>query len=368
MDTELTEEQVELVGAVRTLLERRAGSQAVRSAMDKDLDPGLWQTLAEEIGAAAIAIPEEFDGIGATAFESHLVLEALGEFLAPVPYFASAVIAAQTLLAAGDSEACARLLPEIASGHMIATLAWADAEGEWAPSSTAVSASRAGDDWLLEGTVPLVFDGMAATAFLVIAQTPSGPGIFEVTDPASVERVATPALDPTLRFASLTFTATSARQLASLEETALNRIRDTALIGISALQIGAATRGLDMTVEYAQQRVQFGRLIGSFQALKHRMADMHVALDTARSISRAAARALAANDPDTPRLAMMAKAYCTDALDLIASETIQLHGGIAITWEHDAHLVFKRAHALGQLFGQASDQRRRLARHLGLAG
>lgn len=368
MDTELTEEQSELVDAVRTLLERRAGSAAVRAAMAQpEGDTALWQTLAEEIGIAAIAVPEEYGGFGATVFESHLVLEQLGEALAAVPALGSGVLATQAILAAADEDASSRLLPALASGEQTGALAWADARGRWSPEDVAVTASAAGDAWTLDGEAPLVIDGGSAEILLAIARTESGPGLFEVVDASAVERVATPAVDPTLRFATLRFSGTPARALSLDEEAVLDRIRVSALVAISALQTGAAARGLSMTLEYAGQRVQFGRLIGSFQALKHRLADMHVQLESARSLSRAAARALAADDPDADRLAAMAKAWCGDALDLIASETIQLHGGIGITWEHDAHLVFKRAHALSQLFGQASAQRTQLATALGLA-
>lgn len=364
MDSELTDDQLEFVSAVRTLADRYATSAAVRGAFG-GTDDALWSKLAGEIGAAAIAIPEEFDGIGATEVESHLILEVLGEYLAPTPYLSSAVIAAGAILASGDAGAQERLLPGIASGEQVATLAWADPRGEWEPSSVELVATGGPQDWHLDGQVPLVLDGAHADVVLAIAQTPAGPALFEVADAAGINREVTPALDPTLNFATVTFTATPARIL-SLEPATMERVRDVFLIALSALQVGAAARGLAMTVEYAGQRVQFGRQIGSFQALKHRMADMHVALETARSISRAAARALAAGEPDTPRLAAMAKAWCSESLNLIASETIQLHGGIAITWEHDAHLVFKRAHALDQLLGQTSDQRRRLARELGL--
>jgi len=368
MDTELTEEQRELIGAVRALLERRGGSLAVRAAFDAPRgDERLWQGLAEEIGVAAISVPEEYDGFGATSFESHLVLEAIGEALAPVPAFGSAAIAVPALLATGDGEAASRILPRLASGEQTAALAWADPTGSWNPEGIAIDATPAGAAWTLSGTAPLVIDGVGADVLLVLAKTPTGVGVFEVADAATATLQATPALDPTLRLASLTLDGVAARALSVGDTTVLDRIRDTALVAITALQVGATARGLAMTVEYAGQRVQFGRALGSFQALKHRMADMHAALETARSISRAAARALADGDPETPVLAAMAKSWCGESLDRIAAETIQLHGGIGITWEHDAHLVFKRAHALGQLFGQPSAQRRRLASMLDVA-
>lgn len=364
--SELTEEQHEIVEAVKAIADRHANSAAVRESFG-GIATKLWETLAGEVGAAAIGIPEEYDGLGMTPMESHLILEILGEYLAPTPFLSSAVVAAGALLASGADDACARLLPAIAAGETVATLAWASPSGQWDPSHSALEAAPAGDSWEVSGTSRLVLDGVEADLVLAVARGPEGPVLVEITDSGRVTRERVPALDPTLNLAELTFDKARARVLSDSGAT-IDRVRDTFLIALTALQVGAAARGLAMTVEYAGQRVQFGRPIGSFQALKHRMADMHVALETSRSISRAAARALAEDSSDVSRLAAMAKAWCSDALNLIASETVQLHGGIAITWEHDAHLVFKRAHALDQLLGQASDQRQRLAVDLGLKG
>ncbi|MDL9979316.1 acyl-CoA dehydrogenase family protein [Microbacterium sp. ASV49] len=368
MQFDLSEEQQELVSMMRALLQQRSGSTAVRAAMTSDsgYDAELWRVLCEEIGAASLAIPEEYGGAGFTSAETHLVLEELGYALTPSPFFGSAVLAAQALLLSGDADACERLLPGIADGSQIAALAWADAAGNWAPGSVDVTATRAGDAWALDGETPLVLFGGIADVVVAIARTDVGPALFEVTDVDAVERIATPALDPTQRFATLGFAGVPAKMLAAGSDARLDVLRDRALTAITALQVGAAARGLDMTVAYAGQRVQFGRTIGSFQALKHRMADMHVELETARTASRAAAWAAAHDAPELVELAPLAKARCSDALNRIAGETIQLHGGIAITWEHDAHLVFKRAHATAQLLGDADAQRRRIQSSLGL--
>lgn len=366
MSSSLTEEQDELVSFLRTLLAQRSDSAAVRAAMTSadGWDRALWRVLCEEIGAASLAIPEQFGGAGFTAVETHLVLEELGYALTPSPYLASVGIAAPALLASGADDACERVLPGIADGSTIATLAWADAAGSFAPEKVALTA-RQDAGWLLDGESPLVLDGLASDVVIAIARTPQGPGLFLIDDAASVERVATPALDPTLRFATLRFDGAAA-ELLSTDPAVFAAIRAAALSAIAALQTGAAARGLDMTVTYAGQRRQFGRLIGSFQALKHRMADMHVRVETARTASRAAARAIADDAPGAAEAAVLAKSWCGEGLDLVASETIQLHGGIGITWEHDAHLVFKRAHALRQLFGTPEQQRERLAEELGL--
>lgn len=369
MQFDLSEEQQELVAFIRSLLEQRSDSTSVRRAIadQPGFDPEVWRVLCEEIGAASLAIPEEYGGAGFSTYESHLVLEELGYALTPSPYLGSVAIAAQALLAAGNEEVCTRLLPGIADGSQIAALAWADPNGGWSPE-TVDAVATPGEPWRLNGAVPLVLDGGTADLLLVIAQTPDGTGLFEAINPVAVPREHTPAVDPTLRFATLRFHDTPAAPVAIGEAAHLDVVRDRALTAISALQVGAAARGLDMTVAYAKQRVQFGRPIGSFQALKHRMADLHVQVDTARTASRAAAWAVANDAPEVAELAALAKAWCSDALDLVASETVQLHGGIGITWEHDAQLVFKRAHATGQLFGTAAEQRTRTAESLGLAG
>ncbi len=368
MQCELTEEQTELVALIRSVLTQRSSSAAVRTAMASEhgYDPELWRVLCEEIGAASLAIPEEYDGAGYTSFETHLVLEELGAALTPSPFLASVAIAAQALLAAGDDDANSRLLPGIAAGSTIATLAWADAGGRWSPHTTAVLAIQRGEGWTLNGESPLVIDGGHADTVLVIARTATGAGLFEVTDPETITRLVTPGVDPTLRFAKLTFADTPVRPLSVNDDAVLEQVRDVALTAISALQLGTASRGLASTVEYSKQRVQFGRAIGSFQALKHRMAEMHVQLETARTASRSAAAVMAGDLPGRTLSAALAKAWCSDALELIASETVQIHGGIAITWEHDAQLIFKRAHATAQLFGTAAEQRSRIGKLMGL--
>lgn len=369
MQFELSEEQSELAEFIRELLGSKSDSASVRETIagDASFDAELWSVLCEQIGAASLAIPEEYGGAGYSTRETHLVLEELGYALTPSPFFGSVALAAQAMLATGNAEACGRLLPEVAAGSRIATLAWADPSGRWSPAAVGVSAVEAGGTWSLSGAVPLVIDGGSASLVLVIAQTPRGPALFEVLDAAAIAREITPALDPTLEFATFRFDGVAAAPLAfEADAPFFDRVHDLALTALSAVQVGAAARGLDMTVAYAKQRAQFGRLIGSYQALKHRMADMHVRLETARTTSRAAAWAAASGAPELGELAALAKTWCSDSLSFIAGETIQLHGGIAITWEHDAHLVFKRAHATAQLFGSPGEQRARTAELLGL--
>lgn len=360
MSFEPDEDQQELVALVRGVLSQRADSAATRRALESEarFDVDLWRLLCEEIGIAGMAIPEEYGGAGFTLREAQLVLEEIGYALAPSPYLGSVGIAAQAILATGDAEAAARLLPGIAEGSSSAALAWADPDGRFAPERVDVRAEEH-DGWRLRGTSGFVLDADLADILLVIAQTTDGPRLFEVTDATAVVRAHTPTMDQTLRLGSLHFDAVPARPLGTSDPAIWETVRALALTAISAVQAGTATRARDETVAYAKQRVQFGRAIGSFQAIKHRLADMHVQVEVARTASRAASDALAAGAADRFALASIAKATCSEALEHVAAETIQLHGGIAITWEHDAHLIFKRAHSLGQLFGTPREERER---------
>jgi alkylation response protein AidB-like acyl-CoA dehydrogenase len=317
-----TEEQDELATIVRSLLDKHSDSSAVRRAVESEAgyDSALWQALCAQVGVAALAIPEEYDGFGASLVETGVVLEELGHNLAPSPLLATTIATTAILLHAGPDQRSV-LLPRIAAGG-IATLALDD----------------------------LVLDAPAAQIVLRLHD-----GRLEVLTDPSVGRVE--ALDPTLRLGRVV--ATEAEPLGEVADD--GPIRDVASALTSALQVGAAQRGLDMTVGYSLERVQFGRPIGSFQALKHRMADMLVLVEASRSASWGATTAAAAyvTDPTEQnaailrRRAAVARSYCSDALDHVASETVQLHGGVAITWEHDAQLVFKRAHALSHLWAPA---------------
>ncbi|MFF9542501.1 acyl-CoA dehydrogenase family protein [Streptomyces albidoflavus] len=362
------EEHAELAATVRRLLERRSDSTAVRAATESapGYDLKLWRTLCEQVGVAALAVPEEYGGAGFGLCETHVVLEEIGAALTPGPLLGSAVVAAQALLLSGDARACARLLPGIAEGTSVAAVAWAAPDAGWRTDRAGVRATRRGPGWTLRGTAVLVLDGADADVLLAVADTGrEGLGLFEVdTAAAGLERTTTPAVDTTLRLARIDFTGVPAVPLRLDAGPALAVLRDVAASAVTALQVGAARRALEMTVAHAKERVQFGRPLGSFQALKHRMADMLVQVETARVASWAAAVSAAGRRPDLPERAALAKAWCSEALDHVTAETVQLHGGIAITWEHDAQMLFKRSHATSQLFGQPRFHRRRLFRLL----
>ena len=346
-----TEDQAALRASVRDLLSKHSDSAAVRAAITTEIgyDAALWSKLCEQIGVAALAIPEEFDGVGAGLGEVHVVQEELGRTLTPSPMLGSAILAAQALLLSGDNDACSRLLPGVASGESTLALCWAGAAG-W--STFGVEATEDA----LNGTASYVLDGHVADTLLVL----TSDGFYEV-DPAAegVSRRRVPTMDPTRTLAEVTFSGVRGRPL-EWSEDLVDRIRTVVLIALSAEQVGAAAAIVEQTVEYTKSRKQFGRAIGSFQALKHRMADMYTLVETARSMTYAAVATQSAGD------AAVAKVYCSEALQQITSEAVQLHGGIAITWEHDAQLYFKRAHGSAQLFGQPSTYLPSLAQAAGL--
>ena len=356
-----TEEQAALRAAVRDLLRRQSGSAAVRKAIRTDTryDPALWTRLCQEIGVAALAVPEQFDGVGAGFMECHVVQEELGRTLTPSPMLGSAVLATQALLISADSDACGRLLPGIAAGQSTVAVCWAGAAG-WASPGV-----RAEGD-LLSGEAHYVLDGDHADALLVLAADGERVALYEVAgDAPGVTRAARPIMDPTRGLSTVHFDEVAATALRTPEDL-VPRLTAAAMVAVSAEQVGAAQAVLDLTVAYTKDRKQFGRAIGSFQALKHRMADMYVLVQSMRSISWAAADAYANASADAAQQATIAKVYCSEAFCHVAGEAIQLHGGIGITWEHDAQLYFKRAHGSAQLFGQPTEHLAGLAAMAGL--
>ncbi len=388
---ELTTEQHDLRDAVRGLLARHHRTGAAGSGADGDpaergkpgasgapgtgerpgpgYDVPLWQRLCGEIGVAGVAIPQRYGGAGAGQVETCIVMEELGRGLVPSPMLGSAVLAGQALLACGDDQACRRLLPGIASGATVAALAWAPRAGRWDPTEPALAARGSGHTWALTGEAHHVLDGDTAGVLLAAARAPDGTGLFEV-DPAhpAVTRRAVTTMDTTRRLAVVALEGAPGRCLGpGAGVRALARARDLACIALAAEQAGAAQRALELTVAYTKTRVQFGRPIGAFQALQHRMADLHVLVESARSLCYAAANAAdieADCGADPARLEMLAaaaKAHCSQALIRAAAQMIQLHGAIGITWEHDAHRYFKRAHGTGQLFGRPEEHVARIA-------
>jgi alkylation response protein AidB-like acyl-CoA dehydrogenase len=346
----LTEEQRDLRDAVRSLLARTEPD-------------AVWPRLCGEVGAAGLAIPERFGGAGAGPAETGVVMEELGRDLTCSPMLGSAVLAAQALLATGDDAACARLLPAIAAGSATAALAWTTRAGRWDPGEVAYQARpTGGGGWDLSGEAHYVLDVLDGGVLLAAARTPDGTGLFEV-EPGQdgVLGTASPTMDASRRLAAVRLTGARGRRVGADATAALSRARDLACLALGAEQVGAARRALDLTVAYALTRVQFGQVIGSFQALRHRLADLHVLVESAQSLSRAAA---AAGAEDLERRAAAVKIYCSDVLTQTASEMIQLHGAIGITWEHPAHRYLKRAHGARHLFGSPEQHAAALAASL----
>jgi alkylation response protein AidB-like acyl-CoA dehydrogenase len=344
-----TREHTELASSVRNLLDKRSDSQAVRRAIEQPagFDTDLWSTLCEQIGVAALAVPEDHGGAGFTLAETHIVLEELGRTLTPSPLLAS-VVATAALLAAEQHEPLAR----IAEGA-VATVAWSGITG---PADAPVGVTW--KDGVLSGSVSPVLHGDTAEILLVVAEQDAGVGLFRIDPTASgLTRTRVSGMDQTLGFADLEFEKVAAEPITLDAASALTTTHRVGTLASAAVQVGCAQRGLDMTVQYTKQREQFGRPIGSFQALKHRMADMLVRVQMSRAGAWAAAQAHVEGAPNADRLAAAAASYCSESAMAVASESIQLHGGIAITWEHDAHLVLKRAQALNQLFGLPHQQR-----------
>jgi hypothetical protein len=356
----------------------------------------LWQRLGSEIGAAGLAIPERYGGAGAGPAETHIVMEELGRGLTPSPLLGSAVLAGQALLASGDEAACQRLLPAIATGTATAAVAWTGPAGRWDPGEAACEARFTPGGWALTGEAHYVLDGDVADVLLAAARTPDGIALFELDLlSGGVTRTPVTAMDTTRRLAVVRLDGAAGQPIGTGPgpvsstrcstvgstgcgpdaRTALAWARDLACIALSAEQVGAAQRALKLTVAYTQARVQFGQPIGGFQALQHRMADLHVLVESARALSYAAAdtaadfaasrttaeRTPAGDVPDLGLRAAAAKAYCSEVLLKVAGEMIQLHGAIGITWEHDAHRYLKRAHGAAQLFGQPAGHVARIA-------
>ncbi|MFG2500738.1 acyl-CoA dehydrogenase family protein [Streptomyces sp. NPDC048441] len=351
-----TEEQNELRAAVRTLLEREPGAAA-------------WQPLARKIGVAGLAVPEEYGGAGGGARDVQVVMEELGRCLSPVPFLGSSVLVAGALLASGDEAACARLLPPLADGSSVGLLAWAEL-GSWDPESVRAGAVRGpGGGWRITGAKEHVLDAEGAGLLLVAARTGAGVSLFEVAmDGAGVRREPLVTMDQTRPQARWLLSGAEGRLIGADGDgqRVLSHVRDLACVALAAEQTGAAERCLELTVDHVLRRVQFGRPIGSFQAVKHRLADAYVLVESARSAALGAAFAADEEPAALPRLAAVAGSVCSEACSAVAGEMIQLHGGIGITWEHDAHRYFKRAHGSAQLFGSAARHRERLGAELGL--
>jgi alkylation response protein AidB-like acyl-CoA dehydrogenase len=367
----ITAEQDELRASVRRFLAARAPLTRVRELMESEdgTDRSVWEQAGTQLGLQGLAIPEAYGGAGFSFAEQAIVLEEFGAALYGGPYLASAVLAATALLASQDEGARRDLLPGIASGEVIATLAFTEDDGSWDPASIRMSATKDGAEWKLDGRKSFVLDGHSAGLLLVVASTTAGLSLFAVAGAAAgLTRTALPTLDQTRKLARLEFSDVPGRLIGSPGDAAavLDRTLDVAAIALAAEQLGGAQRALDMAVEYAKIRHQFGRPVGSFQAIKHRCSDLLLEVESLRSAICYAAAAVAEGSAEVPVIAPLVKAYASETFFHVAAENIQIHGGIGFTWEHDAHLYFKRAKSSELFLGDGDYHRARLATRLGL--
>jgi alkylation response protein AidB-like acyl-CoA dehydrogenase len=364
MDFAFNEDQEELRRYVRQYLDDKATSDVVRRLMDstEGHSAEIWSEIAE-MGWQAMAIPEEYGGAGFGFLELAVVLEEQGRALFTAPFFSTAVLAAHALLLGGTEDQKQRFLPGIAAGDVIATVAASDATGELTANGTETTAVADGDGWVLSGAKRFVLDGHTADLLIVTAATDQGLGAF-VVDGSELNTSVLPTMDATRKQAEVTLDRVKVDRAARLEtdvESLLSRLDLIAGAALSIESVGAAQKCLDMSVEYAKDRKQFNRPIGSFQSIKHKCADMLVQLEAAKSAAYYAAWAVSEDSDDAEEAVSIAKAYCTDAFYHCAAENIQIHGGIGFTWEHDAHLYFKRAKSSQLMFGSPRAHRERLA-------
>ncbi|MGH6958383.1 MAG: acyl-CoA dehydrogenase family protein [Caulobacteraceae bacterium] len=367
MATLAAEDRTALLDQLKRLLADFSAETDVRRTMEmaEGYDPALWRRLAE-MGLAGLVVEDEFGGAGAGPVELERVMEEAGAALLCSPLLSSGVLAAGLLQALGDEEAKTRLLPSIANGSKIATVAVTGDVGSWTEDAVAVTAQRAGDGWALSGRASFVTHGQIADVLLVAAKAGDEVAVFEVEPGAkglSVE--ALPTFDHTLRLARMEFAGVAARKLDGGGWGAVEAALDLARVALAGEQAGGARRILEVTVDYAKTRVQFGRQIGSFQAIKHMAADLALETESAVSAARHAAQALADGAPDAAAATSLAAFACADAFVQAAAQGIQMHGGIAFTWTNPAHLYLRRARADAQLFGTPAADRERYLHALG---
>jgi len=377
--------------AVRAALSRLSSAADVRRAMGspRGFDDQVWQRLSRDMGLAGLTLPEELGGGGFTEAELAIVFEEAGASLLCAPLFPTAGLAVPLLKALGneaalartgsaitdrEEAAIARFGPAISSGELTATVALAEDDGRWRTDTVRCAATPVRSGWELEGVKNYVVDGASAGLILVVARTAAGElGVFAVRgDAVGLERERLVTLDQTRTQARLVLRATPAERVGTGDAApAIERATAVSRALLAAEQVGGAQHCLDLTVEYAKTRIQFGRSIGSFQAVKQRLAEMLVRVESARSAALAAVTAAATGDVgaatgdmELEHVAAVAALTCGEAYTWVTEQTIQLHGGIGFTWEHDAHLYFKRARASALLLGSASELTDLLGRQL----
>ena len=372
MQFSFTDEQQEFRSVLRRFLAEKSPPSMVRRLMETEAgwDRAGWQALNQQLGLTAVHIPEEYGGQGFGPVELGIVLEEMGHALLCAPYFATTVLAATAIMHAGTEAQKRDLLPAIAEGDTIATLAFTEPNGRWDATGVEMTATPAGPKYRLDGVKSFVLDGNTADLVVVLARRPGSAGedglsFFTVpADTPGLERRALKVMDPTRKQARLTFHSVEAELLGAEGGGAepFARTMRLAAVCLANEMVGGAERLRQSALDYATLRVQFGRSIASFQSMKHKQADMLVDVELARSAAYAAASAAAEGDAEFPALASLAKACAADAYMQTAIHTIQIHGGIGFTWDNDTHLWFKRAKSSEVFLGDPTYHRELMMR------
>jgi alkylation response protein AidB-like acyl-CoA dehydrogenase len=372
MTVTFSPEQSEFREVIRSFLTEKSPESEVRRLMatPEGYDPAVWSQLNDQMGVAGLAIPEEFGGSGFTFREVAIALEAAGRTLLCAPLLSS-VIASSAILASGDAATAKELLPGIAAGSAIATVAFTHSGTDWEAQGATASAEQAPgeDSWRVSGTAAFVLDGHTADVIVVPAATPAGLSLLAVRgDAPGLTRTLLPTLDETRKLARLEFQGAPGQLLGGdgRAADAITQVLQLASAALAAEQAGVTEAAKEMAVQYAKDRIQFGRPIGSFQAIKHKCSDLHVTAESAKSAAYAAASAVAERWEDRAEVVAIAASYCSEAALQAGHENIQIHGGIGFTWEHPAHLYYKRAKSSEFLFGDVVHHRELLARAIGL--
>jgi alkylation response protein AidB-like acyl-CoA dehydrogenase len=366
---EFSDDQEALRATVRAFAGEVFSEAEVRRLMaaPSTFERPVWERMARELGLQGLVVPEEHGGSGAGLVELAIVIEELGRRLTPAPFLSTAL--ATLALLDADPEVSGRHLDDIADGRVVATVALAEDSGLWDAAGVQCTAERSGEGWQLRGVKSYVPDGEAADLLLVAARTAGGVGLFAVdADAPGLTRTGLEVFDTTRPLARLELDGVPARALSpdGADEAAFERFLDHARVAVAAEQAGGADFALGMAVDYAKERVQFGRPIGSFQAIKHMVADAYLDVESARSAAYYAAWAIADGSDDASTVAPLAKAFCSDTFFETAATNMQVHGGISFTYEYPAHLYYRRAKAGAQLWGSPRAQRELLATRIGL--
>ena len=356
---------------VRRFLEEVSPSAEVRRVMETNegYDGAVWARMAAELGLQGLAVPETYGGSGRGFADLAVVFEEMGRSLLCSPFLSTVALAAAAISASGDRRAQEDLLPGIASGRTVATLAVAEDSGRWDAGGVEARATASGGGYTLDGRKTFVTDGHTADVVVVAARAGGEVSLFTVAgDAPGLTRTPLATMDLTRRQARLDLAATPARLLGGegTGAAALSQALQLGAVALAAEQVGGAQRCLEMSVHHARHRVQFGRPIGSFQAVKHTCAEVLLLVEEARSAARQAAAAADAGDDGLGAAASVAKAYCSEAYVHAAAENIQVHGAAGFTWDHDAQLHFRRARSSLVLLGDPPYHRERLATLLGL--